>query len=135
MNEIADLVTFVDELSLNDLDKYLMIALGARTEEKEGVTVCYVKDVPVMLSGEPKKSPFYHSFSREWELCKELIELFRVKIEFKNGAWYATFRNSECNSEEVTVAVCKVLLLESLTKTETLFRAESAEEFVKIIFE
>jgi len=112
---------FVEHLSEDMLDNFLVLALGMRTTT-DGVAIhCYSRENPVALIGDPKLSPFLRSFCREWSMGGRLIELFHIDLKFEENAWCSSFRGVTSIGVTPLIAAVRVLVKFALDKEELLF--------------
>nr|WP_315475957.1 hypothetical protein [uncultured Undibacterium sp.] len=125
---------FVEQLSEDLLDTYLLVALGARTTGDGIATQCFAKENVVALIGNPKLSPFLRSFCREWEMGGRIIELFQIDLKHEENEWHASFKGVVSFGVTPLIAAVRVLLKYSLEENKLLLGLPGEFDLARRIF-
>lgn len=125
---------FVEQLSEDMLDMFLLQALGTRTTTDGVATHCFINDNPVALIGDPKHSPFLRSFCREWSMGGRLIELFHIDLHFEDNEWHATFKGEISSGITPLIAAVRVLIKYTLEKEQLLMGLPGEFDFARRLF-
>lgn len=100
----------VELLSEDLLDASILEALGFETAFDGSDGQGNVNKKAVVLIGNPARSPFLRSFTREWELGGRLIETYRIGLKWESNRWVATFKGVDSFGVSPLIAAARVLV-------------------------